>query len=90
MKEQNERTGFVGAVRQKAIGFPDLANMERHGKREDASGQQRRIRDAEPLVYGSLDLMEARREHMHGVKQSGRSACIHALVQFPTGLVAMR
>ncbi|MDA5558576.1 hypothetical protein, partial [Shimia sp. MMG029] len=87
MKEQNERAGLVGAVRQKAIGFPDLANMERHGKREDTSGQQWRIRDAEPLVYGSLDLADARKAHMLGVKQSGCSACIHALVQFPTGLL---
>jgi len=87
MKSVSERTGLVGAVRQKAIGFPDLANMERHGKREDVSGQQRRVRDAEPLVYGSLDLSEARIAHMEGVRQSGRAACIHALVQFPTGLL---
>jgi hypothetical protein len=87
MSRKNEREGLVGAVRQKAIGFPDLANMERHGKREDASSQQRRVRALEPLVYGSLDLAEARRAHMEGVKQSGRSACIHALVQFPTGLL---
>lgn len=87
MKNQNDRVGLVGAVRQKAIAFPDLANMERHGKREDVSGQQRRVRDAEPLVYGSLDLRDARKAHMEGVKQSGRSACVHALVQFPTGLL---
>nr|WP_319949450.1 hypothetical protein [uncultured Shimia sp.] len=61
--------------------------MEKHGKREDASGQRRRVRDDAPLVFGSLDLSEARRTHMEGVKQSGRSACIHALVQFPTGLL---
>lgn len=87
MSERNEKTGLVGAVRQKAIGFPDLANMERHGKREDASGQQRRVRDTAPLVYGSLDLAKARKAHMEGVKQSGRSACVHALIQFPTGLL---
>jgi len=87
MSRGDEKAGRVGAVRQKAIGFPDLANMERHGKREDASGQQRRVRNVAPLVYGTLDLAEARREHMEGVKQSGRCACIHALVQFPTGLL---
>jgi hypothetical protein len=87
MKNESERIGLVGAVRQKAISFPDLANMERHGKREDVSGRQRKVRDTEPLVYGSLDLSEARKAHMEGVKQSGRSACIHALVQFPTGLL---
>lgn len=87
MSRNEEKAGRVGAVRQKAIGFPDLANMERHGKREDASGQQRRMRNVDPLVYGSLELAEARREHMEGVTQSGRSACIHALVQFPTGLL---
>lgn len=87
MKRLDERIGLVGAVRQKAIGWPDLSNMERHGKREDASGQRRRVRDDAPLVFGSLDLVEARKMHMQGVKQSGRSACLHALVQFPTGLL---
>ncbi|MCA0940866.1 hypothetical protein LCM28_13385 [Salipiger pacificus] len=87
MTIKNERAGLVGAIRQEAIGFPDLTNMERHGKREDASGQRRRIRDTAPLVYRSLDLKEARKAHMAGVKQSGRSACLHALVQFPTGLL---
>lgn len=87
MKRLDERIGLVGAVRQKAIGWPDLSNMERHGKREDASGQRRRVRDEAPLVFGSLDLVEARKMHMQGVKQSGRSACLHALVQFPTGLL---
>lgn len=87
MSEHELKIGRVGAIRQRAIGFPDLTNMELHGKREDASGVQRRVRDADPLVYGTLDIADARREHMHGVKQSGRSACIHALVQFPTGLL---
>lgn len=87
MNIRDDRAGFVGAVRQNAIGFPDLANMESHGKRQDASGQQRRVRSDEPLVYGSLDLTESRRAHMEKVMQSGRSACIHALVQFPTGLL---
>lgn len=77
----------MGAIRQKAIGWPDLAAMECHGKREDVSGQQRRVRDVKPLVYGSLDLSQTRRRHMEGVKQSGRSACIHALVQFSTSLL---
>ena len=87
MKKSDEKAGLVGAIRQKAIGWPDLANMERHGKREDASGQRRRVRDDAPLVFGTLNLAEARRAHMQGVKQSGRSACIHALVQYPTGLL---
>ena len=87
MTQSDENVGLVGAVRQKAIGWPDLANMEKHGKREDASGQQRRVRDEAPLVFGSLDLADARKAHMEGVRQSGRSACIHALVQFPTGLL---
>lgn len=87
MALSDEKAGLVGAVRQKAIGWPDLANMEKHGKREDASGQRRQVRDDAPLVFDTLDLAEARKAHMEGVKQSGRSACIHALVQFPTGLL---
>lgn len=81
--------GRTGAIRQKAIDHATLAAMENHGKRQDASGQSRRVRDEPPLVYGTLDLREAREAHLEGVvRQAGsRSACLHAVVQFPTGLV---
>ncbi|QDY69310.1 hypothetical protein [Qingshengfaniella alkalisoli] len=83
----NDNLGMVGAVRQQALKFSDLARAEKHGKREDESSQRRRVRDDGPLIYGSIDLAAARARHMDGVKQSGRTACIHALVQFPTGLI---
>lgn len=81
--------GRTGAIRQQAIDHATLAAMEHHGKRQDASGQSRRVRDEPPLVYGTLDLREAREAHLEGVvRQAGsRSACLHAVVQFPTGLV---
>ena len=87
---QKANKGKVGSVRQKALDFADLRNMERHGKREDESGKRRKIREEDPLVYGSLELRERRSEHMEGVKQSGRSACLHAFVQFPTELIDAR
>ncbi len=84
---QRENLGKAGAVRQSALKASDLARAEKHGKREDESSQIRKVRSEEPLVYGSLDLAAARAEHMEGVRQSGRTACIHALVQFPTDLI---
>lgn len=85
--KQKANAGRAGAVRQKALKPSDLVRAEKHGKREDESSQKRRVRDEEPLVYGTLDLLEARAQHMEGVKQSGKTAAVHALVQFPTDLV---
>lgn len=84
---QKENAGKVGAIRQVALKPLDLSRAERHGKREDESSQKRRVRNEEPFVYGTMDLTTARALHMEGVKQSGRTACIHALVQFPTALI---
>lgn len=85
--DKKQNAGKSGAVRQEALKPSDLSRAEKHGKRQDESSQKRRVRDEEPLVYGTLDLAAARARHMEGVKQSGRTACIHALVQFPTDLI---
>lgn len=82
-----ENGGMSGAIRQKALKWADLAKMEAHGKRNDESSQRRRVRDAEPLVVGGLDLRDLRAEWMDGVKQQGNTAALHALVQYPTGLI---
>jgi hypothetical protein len=87
MSETDNKKGLVGAVRQKALRASDLAAMEKHGKREDASSQARRVRDEAPLVWNTLDLREAKSIHMDGVKQSGQTACLHILCQFPTELM---
>lgn len=83
--KQND--GRRGAIRQKALKAVDLANMEAHGKREDESGKRRRVREAEPLVVGGLDLRDLRADWMSDVKQQGNTAALHALVQYPTGLI---
>lgn len=85
--DKKQNAGKSGAVRQEALKPSDLSRAEKHGKRQDKSSQKRRVRDEEPLVYETLDLTAARARHMEGVKQSGRTACIHALVQFPTDLI---
>lgn len=82
-----ENGGRSGAIRQKALKWADLAKMEAHGKRDDESGQRRRVRDAEPLFVGGLDLRDLRSDWMDGVKQQGNTAALHALVQYPTGLI---
>jgi len=87
MSDTEAKKGRVGAVRQKALRPAVLAAMEKHGKREDASSQARRVRDEAPLIWNSLDLREAREMHMDGVKQSGQTACLHILCQYPTELM---
>lgn len=87
MNETGDKKGRVGAVRQQALRMNDLAAMEKHGKRQDASSQARRVRDEGPLVWNTLDLREARDLHMQGVQQSGQTAALHILIQYPTELM---
>lgn len=65
-----------------------LGTMEKHGKRQDKTSQDRRIRDVEPLVYGSLDLRDAFDKHVAGAKMNKglKRPAMHALVQFPKEL----
>lgn len=76
--------GKTGSVRQQALTKADFNAAERHGKRLDVMGPARRIRDVPPLVYGSLNLAEARAAHMEGVQQQGKTEALHMLVQWPT------
>lgn len=78
--------GQSGAIRQQALKTSDLNAAERHGKRQDNMSQARRVSDAAPLVHGTLDLADARKAHMDGVQQQGKTAALHVLVQFPTQL----
>ena len=78
--------GRTGSIRQQALKGSDFVMAEKHGKRLDVMGPARRIRDVPPLVYGSLDLAEARAAHMEGVQQQGETEALHMLVQFPTDI----
>ncbi|UMA67308.1 hypothetical protein LVO79_21175 (plasmid) [Roseivivax marinus] len=62
-----------------------LGSMESHGKRLDGTSQARRVRDREPLVYGSLDLRSAYDEHVSGARMNRglKRPVMHALIQFP-------
>lgn len=79
--------GKTGAVRVSTLDATDLAAMERHGRREDASGQARRVSDDAPLVFGGLDIIARQEAHTTGRKQQGRAKALHALVQFPSELI---
>lgn len=80
------------AVRVDALTIDDgpksLEAAEKHGKRQDASSQLRKVSDRKPLVYGSLNLREAFEEHVADAKTSARlkKPVLHALVQFPIAL----
>lgn len=85
MRQAN--SGKSGAVRVETLDATDLSAMEKHGQREDASGQARRVSDDEPLVKGGLDIVARRERHVEGRKQQGKTKAMHALVQFPKDLI---
>jgi hypothetical protein len=76
-------------IRCNAIDMSSLAAQEMHGKRLDKSSQRRVIRDASPLVAGSLDLRARYDQHMDGVKQNkgAKKPVLHFLVRFPPDLL---
>lgn len=82
------QSGNAGSVRIKNLRREQLAMMEKHGKREDALGQKRRVRDVPPLVHGSLDLVQAYEAHVEGAKRSARSQAValHGFLQWPKNL----
>lgn len=78
------------AVRAKALKLSDLGAAEAHGKRLDARSQARRTQDLAPLVYGSLNLVDAFKKHTEGVRwnKAASNKAIHAILQFPVGIEA--
>lgn len=79
-----------GSVRCAAINVAGLLAQERHGKRLDGSSQRRKIRDAAPHIYKTLDLCDAYARHMEGVKQNAGAAkpVLHFIVRFPPDLLS--
>lgn len=69
-------------------GEKTLPHMEAHGKRQDQSSRRRRIREAEPLVYQTLDLCAAYQAHVEGCKMNAglKRPVLHAIIQFPPEL----
>lgn len=76
------------AIRAKAITTATLGAMEAHGKRLDQRSQARRTQDVPPLVFGSLNLVEAFKKHTEGVRwnKAAKNTAIHAILQFPIGI----
>jgi hypothetical protein len=79
-----------GMVRCKSLslggaGAYNLAAQEKHGKREDRTSQLRKVRDADPLVHGSLDLRREYDQHVEGAKinASLRRPVLHFLIKMP-------
>lgn len=83
------RNAGKAAVRCKAIGMAELAAMEKHGKRLDKTSAKRVIRDASPLVHGSLDLRDRYDAHMDGIRQNAKATkpVLHFIVKFPDDLL---
>lgn len=73
------------AVRVKSLTLSALASAESHGKRLDGTSRSRRVRDVDPLVFGSLDLRSRFDEHVQGCRMNAglKKPVLHALLQFP-------
>lgn len=78
----------VNSLTLGGAGNKTLHSMEEHGKRNDKSSKKRRIRDVEPLVYGSLDLRAAYDAHVHGARMNAglKRPVLHAIIKFPGDL----
>lgn len=76
------------AYRAEALTLSKFSAAEKHGKRLDDTSQKRRVRDREPLVFGSLDLRDAYEKHVAGARMNAglKKPVLHALIQFPTQL----
>lgn len=87
--EKTARTAGKGSVRCAAINVGGLLAQERHGKRLDGSSQRRKIRDAGPHIYKTLDLCDAYARHMEGVKQNAGATkpVLHFILRFPPELL---
>lgn len=82
-------TAGKAAVRCKSLDLAGLAAMEKHGKRQDRTSQLRRIREADPLVYKTLDLRPAYDNHIKGSKQNAgaKKPVLHFIIRFPPDLL---
>lgn len=82
-------TAGKAAVRCQALDMSGLAAMERHGKRQDRTSTLRRIRQADPLVYKTLDLRPAYEAHVRGTKQNSgaKKPVLHFIIRFPPELL---
>ncbi|WP_234853630.1 hypothetical protein [Paracoccus everestensis] len=70
-------------------GANTLERQEKHGKRLDGTSKQRRVRNAAPIVYRSLDLRAEYDQHMEGVKQNAgcKRPVLHFIIKFPAELL---
>lgn len=78
------------SVRCDALDMAGLIRQEKHGKREDKSSMRRRIREADPLVYRGLDLVDLFTDHMDGVKQNkaAKKPVLHFIIRYPPEVLA--
>lgn len=76
------------AVRCNALDMSGLAVQEKHGKREDRLSRKRRVRDADPLVHGGLELRELYDKHVDGARfnKAVKKPVLHFIVRFPPEL----
>lgn len=83
------KTAGRASVRCSALNMSGLDAAEKHGKRLDKTSQGRRIRDADPLVFKTLDLRSAYEAHMEGVRQNtaAKRPVLHFILRFPPGLL---
>ena len=75
----------VNSLTLSGKGHKTLPGMQAHGMRLDGSSKRRKVRNVEPLVYGSLDLQTAYSDHVKGCRMNAglKRPAMHAIIQFP-------
>lgn len=73
------------SVRCNALTMAQLRAQEKHGKRQDMSSQNRRIRNLSPIVGGGLNLAERLNAHTEDTKRNAgaKNVALHFIVRFP-------
>lgn len=85
---ENSVAGIAGAVRIKQLTIAGLTRAEQHGKRLDATGQDRAINDEPPVTTTGLHLGTLYKEHVEGAFiPKAKAKAMHLIIQFPKGLV---
>ncbi|WP_186393217.1 MULTISPECIES: hypothetical protein [unclassified Pannonibacter] len=81
-------SGVAGAVRIQRLSGVALSAAEAHGKRLDATGRGRVVREEKPLSTTGLDLNALYDGHVEGAKvQKSATKALHMVMQFPADLV---
>lgn len=81
-------SGVAGSVRVAQLTRAGITRAQKHGKRQDATGQARVVRKAEALTRTGLEVSEQFEAHVADTFiPQAKTKAMHLLIQFPKDLV---